>query len=122
MGCLGLAVLFRVLTDDVRVSWNGAWHFAGGLFPGRSLPGGLAGGSGGWVGSGESRVGLGKLGHQQLKSYNSLTERGNQSLRGPLPPSAASESREIICSLAEAVHGLAPSSWLGEGTAVPARP
>lgn len=27
----------------------------------------------------------------------------------------ASESKEIICSLAEAVHGLAPSPWLGEG-------
>ena len=81
-------------------------------------------GRGLWGLGGEVRVGLGTWIHQELKSYNNLTERGNKKLGGccrPVQP-VASESKEIICSLAEAVHGLAPSPWLGVGTAVPAHP
>lgn len=42
-----MVVIFRVLLDDVRIFWSGEWHFVGGLSPRKSLPGGMARGSGG---------------------------------------------------------------------------
>lgn len=57
----------------------------------------------------------------EVKSFGRLLDeqRGNQSVVRVVQL-VASESEEIICCLAKAVHQLAPYSWLGQRAAVPA--
>lgn len=74
----------------------------------------------GWRGQG----GIGNMETPGVEVIQQFNREKKQKLGGccrPVQP-VASESKEIICSLAEAVHGLAPSPWLGAGTAVPAHP
>lgn len=116
-----MVVIFKVFMDYVRVFWNGEWHFVGGVFPRRSMPGGLVGGSGGWVERSGWDWKHGTPGVEVIQQFNRERKPKLGGCCRPVQP-VASESKEIICSLAEAVHGLAPSPWLGEGTAVPAHP
>lgn len=53
---------------------------------------------------------------QPLGSTERKSKLGWGSCR-PVQP-VASESKEIICSLAKAVHGLAPSPWLEQNKTV----
>ena len=121
MGGLGLVVIFKVLMDSVRVFWNGEWPLLVASFQEGLCVEGWQGALGaGWRGQG----GTGNMGTPGVAVIQRFNRERKPKLGGcccPMQP-VASGSKEIIRSLAKAVHDLAPSPWLGEGTAVPAHP